>query len=321
MDLTDAGAVVVIADGSENCVSGTNIFRMLKTVYKVKDSDEEIPVQKKMRKLDGAFYSCVSMVIEGGEKGTGTLEITGGFEGLDSELHLAVNGGIITVNSRDDGINVNEDDISVVFFNGGEVTLNAALGEEGDGVDSNGYIVLNGGTLSVNGVVPPDSALDSDCGITYNGGTLLIDGEEQSYTPGEVFHETGMGPGGMGRPDGGPFGGMGFPGLGLDLNSLIEGFDLKDFREKVNALPDDATLLDVIALLGVELPDLSSEPPELPNGERPGGDQPGNGQKPGEKPAEDPDGDSWGDWDGWDWWQSLWDAGESWWNDYPEDHI
>ena len=134
----NAAVTVIIADGSENKVDGTNVFRMLKTKYKDEDSNDAVKLQKKMRKTDAAFYSYVSMNIDGQTEGTGTLEINSGFEGLDSELHLSVNGGNITVNSQDDGINVNEDHVSVATFNGGSVTLNAALGAEGDGVDSNG---------------------------------------------------------------------------------------------------------------------------------------------------------------------------------------
>ena len=255
----NAGVTVVIADGSENTVNGTNVFRMLKTKYKDEDSAAQVKLQKKMRKTDAAFYSYVSMNIEGESENTGTLTIYSGFEGLDSELHLSINGGNITVNSQDDGINVNEDDVSVVTFNGGTATLNAAQGAEGDGVDSNGYIVINGGTVSVNGIVPPDSALDSECGIYYNAGTVIIDGEEQSYKAGDVFNETGMTgkPGEMGQQ---PM--QGNPGE-APVNGAPADFDIKDFKEKVAALGDDATFDDVMALLGNGgRPDMGQRPGE-----------------------------------------------------------
>lgn len=259
VDTSGAGACLVIADGTENSVTGTNIYRMLKTQYKDEDSDDAVKVQKKQRKLDGAVYSYVSMNIEGGEKGDGTLTVDSGFEGIDSELHLSFNGGNVTVNSQDDGINVNEDDVSVVSFNGGSVAINAALGAEGDGVDSNGFIVLNSGTVSVNGITAPDSALDSESGVYYNGGTVIIDGEEQSYSAGDVFRETGGGPGGMEFP-----GGMGGPGGtgGPDFDRQFEDFDIAEFKEKVAELDDSATLEDVLALLGME--GRGGTPPEKP---------------------------------------------------------
>lgn len=269
----NAGATVIISDGSVNTVSGANIYRMLKTKYKDEDSTDAVKTQKKLRKTDGAFYSYVTMNIDGESKNDGKLTVNSGFEGIDSELHLSFNGGDITVNSQDDGINVNEDNVSVVTFNGGNVTLNPAQGEEGDGVDSNGYVVINEGTLSVNGVTPPDSAIDSEDGIHYNGGTVFIDGTEQSYTAGSVFKETGET---GGKPEGGRM---------PDMNS---DFDIKDFKEKVAALGDNATLDDVLALLGMNggKPMQSGEqpqdgapeppegqpngnPPELPNGQQP----------------------------------------------------
>lgn len=247
-DLSKTGANVILAEGSENNINGKNIFRMLKTVYK----DEETTVQKKQRKIDSAFYSFVSMNISG----EGALNIDSGFEGLDSELHLAINGGNITINSQDDGINVNEDNVSVVSINGGNITLNAALGAEGDGIDSNGYISINGGTLNINGITAPDSAMDSEKGIYYNSGKVIIDGKEQSYTKGSVFNETGRG--GMG-------GGQNFgqrPNMQINTN-----FDIKKFKEEVADLPDDATFEDVLKLLGMDMgrgerPGDMGEPPE-----------------------------------------------------------
>ena len=260
VDTSDAGATVVIADGSENSVSGTNIYRMLRTKYKDDDSTDEIKVQKKMRKVDGALYSYVSMNITGGSAGDGRLTVTSGFEGIDSELHLSFNGGNVVINSQDDGINTNEDGVSVTSFVGGSVEINAALGAEGDGVDSNGFILIDGGTLSVNGIRPPDNALDSDSGVLYQAGHVIIDGEEQSYNPGDEFRESGGGMGGFG----GDFPGRGDAPEGIGApNFGGDDFDITDFKEKVAALDDSATLDDVLALLGMG--DFRGQtPPERP---------------------------------------------------------
>ena len=236
----NAGANLIIADGSENYVLGTNVFRMLKTKYK----DDSDTIQKKMRKTDGAVYSYMSMNIGG----KGSLTVDSGFEGIDSELHLTVYDGRITVNSQNDGINVNEDNVSVVSFNGGEVTLNSGLGMEGDGVDSNGYIRINGGTVRANGIKVPDSALDSDCGVYYISGSVYIDDKEQEYTEGDIFKETGMNPGQM---DKGP--------------EMADDFDIMEFKKKVAELPDTATFDDVMQLLGGnQMPPQGGEPPAKP---------------------------------------------------------
>lgn len=273
----EAGVTLIIADGTKNSVSGTNVFRMLKTKYKNDDDSSAVKVQKKLRKTDGALYSYVTMNLCGEAENTGTLTVNSGFEGIDSELHLNFMGGNIIVNSQDDGVNVNEDNVSVVSFTGGTVTLNAAQGVEGDGVDSNGYIILNGGTVSVNGVVAPDSALDSEDGITYYAGTVIIDGNQQAFATGDVFRETGRVGGGFGDGMGGP--------MPMDGNPMLPDFDLATFKEQVAALEDDATLNDVLALLGWDnrQPDRGEMSGQ---GQRP--NMPQGGQMPPEKPAEPP---------------------------------
>ena len=226
VDTSAAGARVVIADGSENSFSGTNVFRILKTKYK-----SDGVTQKKSHKYDGAFYSCVTMEIEGSN---GTLNIFSAYEGLDSELHLTVNGGRINIRTDDDGINVNEDNVSVFTLNGGEVSIIAGLGSEGDAIDSNGYIVINGGTIYAIADPGSDNGLDSDCGTVINGGTVVamgsnMGGTAQSvYVDGELVYSASSGgfggmpgdfggmQGGMMPPDGfgdgGNFGGGQFPG-------------------------------------------------------------------------------------------------------------
>ena len=183
VDTTNAGANVILADGSVNEFNGTNVYRMLKAKYK--DDSEQTAygakLQKKARKTDGAFYSYVSMNVYGEEKDTGVLKITGGFEGLDTEHHLTINGGNINVFSQDDGINVNEDRVSVVTFNGGNTHILAGLGREGDGIDSNGYLVVNGGTLITMANPNSDSGMDSDCGTYVNGGSVVALGSTMDW--------------------------------------------------------------------------------------------------------------------------------------------
>ena len=171
VDTAAAGANVIIADGSANTVTGSHVAR----IYK--DSDE----QKKKWKIDGAFYSFMSMNVNGGEQGTGTLAIVADNEGLDSELHLTINGGNISILSQDDGINTNEDGVSVTTINGGALHIVAGLGSEGDGVDSNGWLVINGGTVISMANPASDSGLDSDMGSCVNGGTVVALGSTMDW--------------------------------------------------------------------------------------------------------------------------------------------
>ena len=166
-DTAGAGANVVIADGSENRISGSYVAEIYKD-----GSNEEC-----FAKFDGAFYSKQSININGGDLNTGKLYIEAENEGLCSELHLTVNGGNIYINAQDDGINTNEDRISVTTVNGGYLYVNGGLGEEGDGIDSNGYITVNGGTVfAVANGRTGDGGIDADCDITVNGGTLMAFG-------------------------------------------------------------------------------------------------------------------------------------------------
>lgn len=181
VDTSAAGANVVIADGTENRVSGTNIYRILRTKYKDEDSDDEYPAQKKQLKVDGAFYSYMSMNISGETEGSGSLTIESQFEGLDSELHLTINGGNIRILADNDGINVNEDGVSVLTVAGGTLSVLGGLGDEGDGIDSNGFVLVKGGTVISSANPAADSGLDSDCGSYVQGGTVVALGSTMDW--------------------------------------------------------------------------------------------------------------------------------------------
>ena len=157
--IEDAGALVVIADGSTNNFTGANVYRMLKA-QKKKDSvttidGSDVSQQKKRCKMDGAFYSFMSMVIGADNNAsTGVLNITSTtYEGLNTEMHLTVDSGIINITAEDDGINVNEDNVSVFTMDGGTLTI---VAKNGDGIDSNGYAVFNNGTLDITAVQDSD---------------------------------------------------------------------------------------------------------------------------------------------------------------------
>ena len=182
VDLSDAGAQVILADDSVNNVNGAYVARIYKE-----------GTTKKLHKYDGAFYSKMSMNISGEAKGTGELHITATNEGLDSELHLALNGGKVYIESQDDGINTNEDGISVASINGGYLHVNAGLGAEGDGIDSNGYLTINGGTIiTMANDRSPDGGIDADSDIIINGGTVIALGtrnDASSSTSKQPFME------------------------------------------------------------------------------------------------------------------------------------
>lgn len=90
-------------------------------------------------------YKCGS---SGETAGDGVLNITGDNEGLDTELHLTINGGTLNID--------------------------AGLGSEGDGIDSNGWLVINGGSVFSSACAAGgDSGIDASLEIVLNGGTVV----------------------------------------------------------------------------------------------------------------------------------------------------
>ena len=177
VDTSAAGANVLIPDGTNNTITGSYVARIYKSV-ELNEEGTEIVDSKKLHKYDGAFYSKMTMNINGGEENTGKLNIYAQNEGLDTELHLTLNGGTVNIISGNDGINTNEDNVSVTTINGGylNIRVNGQTGE-GDGIDSNGWLVINGGVVCTSACATSmDAGIDSDKGIHINGGTVMAAG-------------------------------------------------------------------------------------------------------------------------------------------------
>ncbi len=161
VDTANAGFNITLADGSVNNINGSHVAKIL---------DED---GKKLHKYDAAIESLVSMNING----AGTLNLTGDNEGIETKLHITINGGVLNVNSKDDAVNASEDGVSVITVNDGIIMANSNNGTEGDGMDSNGWIVINGGHISAFACDKSlDSGLDSDNGIYINGGSVYATG-------------------------------------------------------------------------------------------------------------------------------------------------
>ena len=165
VDTANAGANLIFQ--GENTVSGSYVAKIFK------DKDGE----KKLWKQDGAIYSYMSMNVFG----PGSLELNAENEGMDTELHLTINGGKTVIRSGNDGINTNEDGVSVTTINGGRLHVIAGLGIEGDGIDSNGYLVINGGMVVSSANPASDAGLDSDLGSFIHGGTVIALGSAMDW--------------------------------------------------------------------------------------------------------------------------------------------
>ena len=165
VDTSAAGANLIL-EGS-NTVNGSYVAR----IYKDKEGE------KKLWKQDGAIYSYMSMNVYG----PGALDLTAENEGMDTELHLTIHGGTIAIRSGNDGINTNEDNVSVTTIHGGNLHIMAGLGTEGDGIDSNGYLVINGGTVISSANPAADAGLDSSLGSFIHGGTVIALGSTMDW--------------------------------------------------------------------------------------------------------------------------------------------
>lgn len=181
IDLTNAGANIIIKDNTKNYINGANVFRIHKAVLK-KNGKE----QKKAIKEDGAILSATSLNINGEKLNNGELYVNSTLEGISSDLHLSLNGGKIYINANDDGVNCSEENVSVLKINDGTLMINAGLLYQGDGIDSNGYIIINGGDIVSVADYLMDPGIDSTCETYINGGSLVALGEPASVDWAEI---------------------------------------------------------------------------------------------------------------------------------------
>lgn len=220
------------------------------------------------------FYNVYEFGSSDETAGDGVLNITGDNEGLDTELHLTINGGVINIDAANDGINTNEYNVSVTTINGGTVV---ALGNMFDAISSDSeqnYLTLTlsepvrsgdeveltdaDGSALFDFTAPKTASMillsgaDIEDGAEY---TLTVNGTEREYSAeGMMGAPGGMGgPGGMGEappemgqpPDDMSRGRMDIPeGLEAWLNTATDVPDeirtwLESLIEMQNSTPPD----------------------------------------------------------------------------------
>lgn len=98
-------------------------------------------------------------------------------EGIESKNILTINGGDITVRSKDDGINSS----SHMYINGGKINV---IATGNDGLDSNGNLYIAGGEIMAFGSGSPECGIDANeeggYTVIITGGYLLAVGGSNS---------------------------------------------------------------------------------------------------------------------------------------------
>ena len=123
---------------------------------------------------DAALYAAMPLTI----KGEGDLTVHGNAnEGISSTMHITFASGNVRVYAVEDGVNANNDGVSIITVSGGYLYVQS---ETGDAIDSNGTIVINGGTVLALGSPDKDASngLDADGGVTINGGAVIGTGQQ-----------------------------------------------------------------------------------------------------------------------------------------------
>ena len=191
LDSIEANDLIAIYDGIFQIVSSKD---GLHSENSDDDSTGSIYIQNgtlTIQASSDAIQTTAICQIDGG-----TLSLTG-TEGIEG-TKIQINGGDITINASDDGINVAQKSKSlgtpVIEINGGTIKVTVGQGDT-DAIDSNGNIIVNGGTIDITSTM---SSFDYDGTATYNGGTIIINGTQVDSIP-----QSMMGGGGGGGMRGG----------------------------------------------------------------------------------------------------------------------
>lgn len=129
---------------------------------------------------DSSLYSNGHLYIEGNGKLNVYGKQTDGEGIATTDNDITINGGIIYIESNDDGINAGGDNGGTITINNGTVQIKAS----GDGIDSNDNIVINGGIVYAMGsATGGDAGIDADNGYEINGGLVIALGSDMLESP------------------------------------------------------------------------------------------------------------------------------------------
>ena len=186
---------VEITEGKFNINAGTNSSNTDASMKGIKADNDII--------IDGGTY--IIETVEDGIHADGKLEINDGLlnitsaEGLEA-TYVKINGGDITINASDDGINATNKSTNydvILEINGGNINITMKSGDT-DALDSNGNLYINGGKLNITA----NSPFDYDGEAKYTGGEMIVNGNTTTSITNQMMGGGGMPQGNMQMPGG-----------------------------------------------------------------------------------------------------------------------
>jgi len=198
-DLKVTGGAYVI-DAASKCFEANDSIRIAAGTFDLTAGTDGFHAENEEDDSQGWIYICggdfTLNVGDDGIHAVSALQIDGGTfaisaaEGLEG-TYIQINGGSITIDSWDDGINGAYKSTAyptTVEITGGELTVTMASGDT-DGIDSNGDLIITGGTVNVSG----QSTFDCDGTVTFTGGTVYVNGAQVDSIPTQMMGRGGRG--------------------------------------------------------------------------------------------------------------------------------
>lgn len=182
MKATGAGGKGINADGDLTITGGEINISTSGGIYAFVNGKEYTNYTGNTDNLNSNYKSSPKGIKADGnvtiDDGTINVTTTGnGAEGIESKSVMTINGGTITINSNDDGLNSS----SHMYLKGGDITV---IATNNDAIDSNGNLYIEGGTIRAFGASAPEGGIDANeeegYTVIITGGTLIATGGNNS---------------------------------------------------------------------------------------------------------------------------------------------
>ncbi len=178
VDADSADIVKVVFNGVNLNCNSESPFRIKdceKTIVTIADDTKNVITDGVKNEDSAAIYSKRYLAFAAGEKGTGTLSITGNCaDGISCTKQLVFNGGNYTIKTSDDGM---RGKLSLVIHDGSfNIDVKGDALKATSDKEGYGYIEIDKGTFDISS---GDEGMQADGTLTINGGTFNIQKSEK----------------------------------------------------------------------------------------------------------------------------------------------